>query len=98
MTEPRPLMRIVNDSGFMPGWLVGRVPPHTLCGTLIVKGTFQLHAGSAAIPAEEQDVPGGDLPEIETPDAVRYASDFAPIKPNTDILLVGDAHAAGGRP
>jgi len=91
-------MRIVNDSGFMPGWLVGRVPPHTLCGTLIVKGTFQLHAGSAAIPAEEQDVPGGDLPEIETPDAVRYASDFAPIKPNTDILLVGDAHAAGGRP
>src|SRR5262249_24214192 len=45
------------------------------------------------LPLFESDIPG------ETdPSSVRFESDLVPFKPCTDVVLVGCAHAPGGRP
>jgi hypothetical protein len=64
----------------------------------IIKGTFVL--GPPAAVAEEQ------LPVVAAPEhygdpastSMRVASDISLPKPSTDVLLIGHAHAPGGRP
>jgi hypothetical protein len=66
---------------------------------VVVKGTFVLADRERVLPAEEQtpiqlaDTFHGKPGES----SVRYESDLAPCKPNTDVVLLGHAHAARGR-
>lgn len=92
-------MRVINQSGLSIGWCVGRVPPHKLTATCIVKGTFALKPGDVAAPLSEQpplcgDVHDGD--DIEK--MLLVAGDFAHFKPACDVLLTGTCHARGGKP
>lgn len=70
---------------------------------LIVKATFVCGAGKHALelaPRRDQrgiraaDVPWGD-PEKSS---IRYPSDLCIHKPGTDVIVVAEAHAPGGRP
>ncbi|HEX7878383.1 MAG TPA: DUF2169 domain-containing protein, partial [Candidatus Eisenbacteria bacterium] len=92
---------LINDSGLRFGVFVGRVPPAALTATLVVKGAFALRPNGPAevIPEEEQPHLDGDKAWDDDPArGLRSASDFAPFKPGTDLLLAGHAHAPGGRP
>lgn len=67
--------------------------------TVVVKVTARLvHDGEAVI-ADEQIPIGGDETWDDAPLATLfYPSDRAPLKPRTDLMLVGHAYAPGGAP
>jgi uncharacterized protein YjbI with pentapeptide repeats len=94
-------VRPFNQTPFKFAPFAGRIPfpGHSL--TLIVKGTFDLSPGAAAVLADEQLFPTGDefYPDDEEQlSGPRYESDFTWGKPRADILLVGKCHAPGGVP
>lgn len=92
-------MRVINQSGLSIGWCVGRVPPHRLTATCIVKGTYALKHGGIVEPLKEQPSLCADLHEGDDPEkALVYPSDFALFKPACDLLLRGTCHARGGKP
>lgn len=92
-------MRVINQSGLSIGWCVGRVPPHRLTATCIVKGTYALKHGGTAEPLKEQPSLCADLHEGDDPArALIYPGDFALFKPACDLLLRGTCHARGGKP
>jgi hypothetical protein len=63
--------------------------------TVCLKATFTLEEEPR--PSSEQDGSHDDVYWEQTPHASLYSpSDFAPIKPRVDILLVGSAFAPGG--
>lgn len=94
-------MEIVNQTPFQLAWIPGRLnfPGHSL--TLVVKATYSLKQGDKALLAEEQLFPTGDeyYPDDDDREgSLRYASDFAYLKPRADVLLVGKCHQPGGSP
>src|SRR5262245_50449431 len=94
-------MRVLNETGFRCGWFIGRVPPHSLSATLLVKGTFSLvHGGpGTAVREDEQELLTGDKHRGDDPTrALVYGSDCALVKPGTDVTLSGTCHAPGGKP
>jgi uncharacterized protein YjbI with pentapeptide repeats len=92
-------MALVNPSGMSVAWMAGRVPPHRLSITVLVKGTFRLRDGGPAVLAPEQLPPCGDVYEdAGTLRGYRYANDFVPVKPKADVCLVGNCYAPGGAP
>lgn len=94
-------MPFLNDSGLRACWIVGRVPPHRLSATFIVKGTFRLRHEQPVevLSADDQEDPTGDTYRDDDPSrALLYPSDFALVKPRADATLVGTCHAPGGRP
>ena len=68
--------------------------------SVILKGTFAIkNTEVAAIAAEQFPILIADeLYGGNTTAAVRLESDRAPFKPRTDVVLIGRAHAPGGRP
>lgn len=80
-------MYIVNDSRMELGFVVGRVPPHELSVTVVVKGTFRLVSDTPATLEAKQ------LPVT----ADEAANDLVWFKPRTDLLLSGKAYAPEGR-
>ncbi|TKD00106.1 DUF2169 family type VI secretion system accessory protein [Polyangium fumosum] len=67
--------------------------------TILVKATFLLVHGAEATVAPAQDEPSGDVTWDNEPGAsLRFATDFAPLKPRTDVLVVGHAFAPKGAP
>ncbi|MDC0742493.1 DUF2169 family type VI secretion system accessory protein [Polyangium mundeleinium] len=67
--------------------------------TILVKATFLLVHGAEATVAPAQDEPSGDVTWENEPGAsLRFATDFAPLKPRTDVLVVGHAFAPKGAP
>ena len=68
--------------------------------TVIVKGTFTIvPEGVATIAGEQIPILFGDEPaDPEKGDSPKFEADTAPFKPRGDILLVGKAHAPGGKP
>jgi uncharacterized protein YjbI with pentapeptide repeats len=88
-------MDFVNESGLEAAWIVGHINPPAPSLTALVKGTFRLRPGAAAVLAEEQARLTGDQFEADDPSKLlRYPSDFAPAKPRADVLLVGTCFAA----
>ena len=65
-----------------------------------VKATFDVGDGGEVKLANEQKPPLLALEYAGKPgeSSVRYEADLGPMKPTTDITLVGSAHAPGGRP
>ncbi len=98
---------LVDDSGFAAGTLPWTPDPATVQRAVLVKGTFDVPAaGGRVTPSSEQEGLHGDLfataANGESADGagagaeLDRASDFAPFKPEADLLLRGTAHAAPG--
>lgn len=68
---------------------------------VVVKATFELE-GSALEPAPPERMRGVRLADVpwdpEIPASIAYPCDLALRKPATDVVVVGRAHAPGGRP
>lgn len=91
-------MRIVCDEPLIPCWTVSDMQPSGLTGTFAIKGHFRLEPDAPVSAAEEAEPPCGDRFEDDDPRrGLLYPSDFAPLKPAADVLLVGSAHAPGQR-
>ncbi len=94
-------MQLFNTTGLFLGAVpsVALSPAHAL--TVVVKGTFKLEHGGAAViapPAERQLLSGDVHHDDDSSLGLRYPSDFAPFKPRGDVLLVGTCHAPGDKP
>ncbi|NKI94699.1 DUF2169 domain-containing protein [Rhizobacter sp. SG703] len=94
-------MRFTNVSGVPAGWTFGFRRDGRELLVVIVKATYalpdhggeaQLHAGQ--VPLVEADRFSGE-PGASAP---LHESDYAHGKPACDVLLLGSAHAPGGRP
>lgn len=84
-------MDVKNGTSLVVGTLHGAVPGGDAL-TVVVKGTFDLVEGGRARAAArtEADVLTGDLGWDDEPrGSCRYPSDFAPFKPQGEVLLVG---------
>src|SRR5688572_12747208 len=91
-------LRIFCAPPYSIGWMVTGLQPPSLTGTFFIKGSFLLKPGAPLEPAEEPVLASGDLPEGDDPKKIlKYPSDFAPLKPRTDILLQATCHAPGGK-
>jgi uncharacterized protein YjbI with pentapeptide repeats len=92
-------MDLVNESGLEAAWLVSKIEPPAFSLTVVVKGTFRLCHEGTATPADEQlPATGDEIDNTNPAKPLRYAMDFAPFKPRTDLLLAGKCHAPGGQP
>src|SRR6266404_4084920 len=92
-------MRLCIPPNLSFGLCPGSPKPPQICGTFFVKGTLQLRPGEPAVWADEPEQVSGDLYTDDDPTkSLRYPSDFAVFKPRTDIVVVGHAHASGGKP
>src|SRR5712671_7403557 len=93
-------MRIATDETVLVGWTVSKIRPPQYAATFIVKGTYKLRPGQSATQEAVELAPlGGDVHwDDDDAKSLKYASDFAPMKPRADLLLVGSAHAPGGVP
>jgi hypothetical protein len=91
-------MNIANDTPFEVATLPATGPEGLPIFTVIVKGSFETHAGAPASPAAEQlPIAFGDEPLGEK-GAMRWEADTAPFKPRADVVVVGSVHAPGGQP
>lgn len=95
------MLQIVNHTRLAAGLSLGLDPWGRELLTVVAKGAFGLPAsGGAPWPAEEPavvlaaDVHHGD----PAASSVRHPADLVLGKRGTDVVLVGSAHAPGGRP
>jgi uncharacterized protein YjbI with pentapeptide repeats len=92
-------MELINESSFPAAWLVGKISPPQWSMTCLVKGTFQLRNGEAAVFAEEQaDLTGDEHVGKDLNKLLRYPSDFTYFKPYADVMLMGTCYAPIGEP
>jgi hypothetical protein len=90
-------MEIVNRTPFQVEALPFKGPGNQPVLTMIVKGTFEIRPGEpAALASEQIPVAFGDEVYSEN-GGVKFEADIAPFKPRADIVLVGHAHAPGGK-
>jgi len=95
-------MDICNETPFVDGLAIGMGPDRQACLSVLVKATFALPK-----PGEETPAPAGEQWPIVAADeyfkgditgSVEYEADAVPFKPRADVVLIGKAHAPGGRP
>ncbi len=94
-------MQLHNATPYVAAFAPGLDPDGRERVVVVIKGTFAIPArGGVAVEAAEQaplvfaDTFTGE-PGLSS---VLYEYDFAPTKPRCDVLLVGSAHSADGRP
>lgn len=94
-------MKLQNFTRMSAGFTGGLRPDGREVLVVVVKGTFDIPmAGQAAVLSELQaplidaDVYTGDPGTSST----LYESDYAPVKPRCDVLLIGSAYAPAGKP
>jgi len=94
-------MELLNATKMKAGYTMGMRPDGRELLVVVVKGTFLIpKAGEEPKLAPEQtplveaDTFTGD-PGFSAP---VYESEYAPVKPRCDVLLLGSAYAPGGRP
>lgn len=94
-------MEIINATRMTTGYNMGVEPSGRELLLVVIKGTFVLPKAGSAVRLHEQQLPlimsdtFTGLPGFSAP---VNEVDFAPRKPACDVLLVGSAHAPGGRP
>jgi len=89
-------MKIKNSTPLSLGWMVSKIRSQDLSATFIVKGTFDLRPNGPAKVREESDPLSGDeFKEIAGRETLSTISDFAPWKPNADLLFSGTCHTPG---
>jgi hypothetical protein len=92
-------LKVASSCPLAVATLVWEPEPGERTLTAIVKATLALvHGGEATLAAEPQPI----LPDVHEEDdpraSLRAASDWAPIKPRVDVVLVGEACAPGELP
>lgn len=93
-------MEISNRSPFTAEAVPLAFPGGGTVLTVIVKATFDIRSNGEVVPAGNQ-IPvayGDECFDEKKGGSVKFESDIVPFKPRTDIVLVGKAHAPGGRP
>jgi uncharacterized protein YjbI with pentapeptide repeats len=92
-------MQVVNDSTVRLAWSVCEARDSGLVLSIAVKKAFALQHGAPVVSELECPELSGDVYRCddEVPTGLVYPSDFIPFKPQADIVLVGAAHAPGGR-
>jgi hypothetical protein len=94
-------MELLNATKMKAGYTMGMRPDGRELLVVVVKGTFVIPqaAEQATLAPEQQPLVEADTftgePGLSAP---VYESDYAPVKPRCDILLLGSAYAPGGRP
>ncbi len=95
------MLQVTNETPFVPALFVFP-DPRTGVDTLYltVKGTFEIAEGGGVRVAEEQlpVVPGDKERGEPGKSSLLAAGEAHPCKPATDVLLVGEGYAPGGRP
>jgi uncharacterized protein YjbI with pentapeptide repeats len=92
-------VKLVNATPFPFAALPGKIRPPDWSATVVVKTSFALVPGGPAAPMPEPLPFMGDVyRDEEASNDCFYDSDFAPLKPHADILLVGTCHAPDGKP
>ncbi len=94
-------MELLNATGMQAGYTLGMKPDGRESIVVAIKGTFEIpHNGAqprlASVQEKlvEADVFSGE-PGFSAP---VYETDYAPAKPQCDVILNGSAYASGGRP
>ncbi|RZL67844.1 MAG: DUF2169 domain-containing protein [Variovorax sp.] len=97
-------MHLINATRMVAGYNMGMEPSGRELLVVVIKGTFRLPgpdapAGHFALHEEQAPLVMADTftgaPGFSAP---VHEVDFAPQKPRCDIVLLGTAHAPGGRP
>ncbi len=94
-------MELLNATGMQAGYTMGMRPDGRELLVVVVKGTFEIPKG-----AEEPRLAEEQFPLVEADtftgepglSAPVYESDYAPVKPRCDVLLLGSAYAPHGMP
>ncbi|MFK7985529.1 MAG: DUF2169 domain-containing protein [Sandaracinaceae bacterium] len=92
---------LINTTPFHAFPISWQLRPPQDATIMVVKATFDLVQGGAAVPAEEQILPTGEEPfdDALSPECLRYPGDTALFKPRADVFLVGRAFPrTDGRP
>lgn len=94
-------MELLNATDMQAGYTMGMRPDGRELLVVVVKGTFEIPHGTqqpklaeAQSPLVEADTFTGE-PGLSAP---VYESDYAPVKPRCDVLLLGSAYAPYGTP
>lgn len=94
-------MELINATRMVAGYTMGTEPSGRESLVVVIKGTFRLPAPGEAVRLADEQLP---LVMADTftgqpgYSAPYYEVDFAPYKPRCDVVLLGSAHAPGGRP
>ncbi len=93
------MLQLRNEMPFTPGLFL--FPDEKGVETLypVVKATFTLHGDTLRVAGEQRPLLAGDehwgAPETSS---LKYASEAHLLQPRTGVVLVGEAHAPGGKP
>lgn len=94
-------MELINATRMVAGYTMGMEPSGRELLVVVVKGTFRLPKAGEDVRLHDEQLPlimadtFTGQPGFSAP---VYEVDFAPRKHRCDILLLGSAHAPGGRP
>ena len=79
--------------------LPGQTPQGGHILSVLLKRTYSIQAGQVCARADEDELlnPGEVFWETPMNTSVRFESDFAPYKLQTDVVLIARAHAPGGQ-
>ena len=93
-------MDIVNETPFAVATMLWEDLQGQSKLSVLTKGTFEIQTNAVALPAPAQlPIFTADEYYGENPTAsVRFESDMVPFKPRADVVLIGRAQAANGRP
>ena len=93
-------MELINATRMTAGYTMGTEPSGRESLVVVIKGTFRLPRAGEAVSLHEQQLPlvmadtFTGAPGFSAP---MHEVDFAPCKPRCEVLLLGSAHAPGGR-
>ena len=94
-------MQLINATRMVAGYTMGIEPSGRELLVVVVKGTFAIPRNGEPVRLADEQIPlvmadtfTGE-PGFSAP---VYEADFAPRKHTCDVLLIGSAHAPGGRP
>ena len=92
-------MRVHLEAGLAAGWKVHSFQPGRLSACFAVKSSYRLHNGAVPVPADEPELVSADKhSDDDLTKSLLYPTDFAPLKPRADVVVLATAHAPGKRP
>jgi hypothetical protein len=90
------MFEVVNRTRFLHALIPGLDRDDVAHLTLLLKGTFRIPRGGGPALWADAQVPVRHADETTGPEptaSVRHESDVCPVKPGTDVVLLGHAHA-----
>lgn len=94
-------MELLNATPHEAAYTLGLDPDGRERVVVVIKGTYAIPAAGGVAPLADERAPlcfADTFTGEPGLSAMEYECDFAPHKPACDVLLLGSAHAPGGRP